>query len=174
MAKKSELNFEKDLSIDKYRLDEECLSHPVIYFRYGELLADAKNKVGVLADALKLKMGEANIAIRNRFIKKEIKFTEAVINSEVEKADDVVAAREELREAELSLARLQAGVSAFEHRKSQLDNLVKLYVAGYFSTTNSGKARETVNDQASRDARQGLNKGGKKKPSVDDEDEDDE
>jgi len=168
---KSELNFERDLSIDKYKLDEECISHSALYYRYSELVANAKNQVGILSDALKLKMGEANVAIRNGFIKKEVKFTEALINAEVEKDDGVIEARDELREAELNLARLQAGVSAFEHRKSQLDNLVKLYCSGYFSTpSNSGKQKESVNEQVAREARKNLN--GKRKPTVDDEDDD--
>lgn len=170
MPKNQELNFEKDLSIDKYKLDDECLSHSVLYYRYSEMTADAKNQVGVLADSLKLKMGEANIAIRNRFTKKEIKFTEAVINAEVEKDETVIDAREELREAELNLARLQAGVSAFEHRKSQLDNVVRLYCAGYFSTPSSGRVKENINDQAARDARARMNQG-KRRPSVDDEED---
>jgi hypothetical protein len=169
--KKSELNFENDLSIDKYKLDEECVTHSALYYRYSELATNKKNEVGILSDNLKLKMGEANIEIRNGFIKKEAKFTEAVINAEVEKDELVIEAREELRQAELNLARLQAGVSAFEHRKSQLDNLVKLYCAGYFSTpASSGKQRETINEQASRDARGKLN--AKKKPTVDDDEDD--
>jgi hypothetical protein len=168
--KDSALNFERDLSIDKYKLDDECLSHPVLYYRYSELAANAKNQVGILADNLKLRMGEANIDIRNRFIKKEAKFTEAVINAEVEKDRAVIEAREELREAELNLARLQAGVSAFEHRKSQLDNIVRLYCAGYFSTpSGSGRPRDNINEQAARDAKKkNLNK---KKSHVDDENE---
>ena len=28
-------NFEKDLAIDKYRLDEECLSHSGVYAYYA-------------------------------------------------------------------------------------------------------------------------------------------
>ena len=172
MGKRLELDFEKDLGINKYKLDEECLSHSVLYYRYGELLADAKNEVGVLTDALKLKMGEANTGIRNRFIQKDQKFTEAVITSEVEKDTGVIEAREDLRKAELTYARLQAGVSAFEHRKSQLDNLVKLYVSGYFSTPSPGGTKETINDQAGKDARLGLNKNRKHKPHIDDEDDD--
>ena len=169
--KNRKLDFENDLSIDKYKLDDECLSHSVLYYRYSEMMANAKNEVGILADALKLKMGEANVEIRNRFTKKEIKFTEAVINAEVEKNEEVIAAREELREAEVNYARIHAGVSAFEHRKGQLDNIVRLYCAGYFSTPSSaGKPKDSINEQVSRDVRKGLNR---KKPSVDDaEDED--
>ena len=165
------LDFEKDLSIDKFRLDDECVTHSGLYHRYSEMEADAKNQVGILADNLKLKMGEANIGIRNAFTKKELKFTEAVISAEVEKNDNVLEAREELREAELNLSRLQAGVRAFEHRKSQLDNLVKLYCAGYFSMPGNGKPKDTINEQASRKARSGLNRSRNKIPSVDDEDD---
>jgi hypothetical protein len=169
--KKPELNFENDLSIDKYKLDEECVTHSALYYRYSELAANSKNEVNILADNLKLKMSEADIEIRNRLIKSETKFTEAVIKAEIEKDELVIEAREELRQTELNLARLQAGVSAFEHRKSQLDNLVKLYCAGYFSTpASSGRQKETVNEQASRDVRGKLNS--KKKPTVDDEDDD--
>ena len=168
--KKSDLDFENDLGIDKYKLDEECVTHSALYYHYSELAANSKNYVGVLSDNLKLKMGETDIEVRNRLTKENVKFTEAVIRAEVEKDELVIEAREELRQAELNLARLQAGVSAFEHRKSQLDNLVKLYCAGYFSTpANSGKPKETVNEQASRDARAGLNKPGKRRPVVDED-----
>ena len=170
--KNKALDFETDLSIDKFKLDQECITHSQLYYRYSELEAEAKNQVGIVADNLKLKMGEANIKIRNDFIKKEMKFTEAVIASEVEKNEDVLETREELRKVELNLSRLQAGVRAFEHRKSQLDNLVKLYCAGYFSIPNNGRPKDSINEQASREARVGLNRNGKKRPSVDDEEDD--
>jgi len=170
--KKNGYNFEEDLSIDKYKLDGECITHSQLYYHYSEMAANAKNQVGILADNLKLKMSEASIEIRNDFIKKETKFTEAVIAAEVEKDEAVKEAKEELREAELDLSRLQAGVAAFEHRKSQLDNLVKLYCSGYFSVPNgSGKTKESINEQASREIKKNLN--GKRKPKVND-DEDDE
>lgn len=155
---KDQLNFEQDLSIDKFKLDQECLSHPSLYYRYSDMLAEAKHDVGLKADNLKLVMGEANISIRNNFIKREIKFTEAVIASEVESNADVLSARDALRKSELILSKLQAGVSAFEHRKSQLDNLVKLYVAGYFSTpAGAAKPKAEQNERASQEMRSGLN-----------------
>jgi len=169
--KETKLNFERDLSIDKYKLDHECVTHAALYYHYSELAANAKNNVGILSDNLKLIMGEVNTQIRNKYIKQEIKITEALINAEVEKSDEVVNAREKLRDAELNLSRLQAGVSAFEHRKSQLDNLVKLYCAGYFATpSNSGKQKESINEQVSREAKKNLNS--KRKPTIDDENDD--
>lgn len=170
--KNNELNFEKDLSIDKYKLDQECITHSALYYHYSEMAAVAKNQVGILQDNLKLIMGEVNIAIRNKLMKDDVKITEALVNAEVEKSTKVTDARDELRKAELNLTILQAGVSAFEHRKSQLDNLVKLYCAGYFAMPSSpGKQRDSINEQVARDARKGLNK--KNRLSVDDEDDED-
>jgi hypothetical protein len=168
--KKQELNFEQDLSIDRYKLDQECVTHSQLYYRYSELAAESKNQVGILSDDLKLKMGEANIIIRNHLIEQGVKFTEAVINAEVEKDRTVIATRDKLRDAEINYSRLQAGVFAFEHRKSQLDNLVRLYCAGYFSTPGqSGKPKDSINKQVSREVRARLN--AKKRSAVDEEDD---
>jgi hypothetical protein len=41
-------------------------------------------------------------------------------------------------------------------RRSELDNLVKLYAAGYFSTVDGNK--KSVNEQTSNDIRKNLNK----------------
>jgi hypothetical protein len=153
-------DFEKDIEINKFKLDQECATHAGLYLYYSELAAEAANNVNVLDDNLKAVMGTANIEIRNKFTKAEMKFTEAVIASEVERSEKVITARESLRDAQYSLAKIRAGVSAFDHRKSQLDNLVRLYCAGYYSVpTAGGNARETVNDEVSRAARGALNKG---------------
>ena len=43
--KSNEFDFENDLSINKFKLDEECLSHSSIYFRYAEAQQKAKSEV---------------------------------------------------------------------------------------------------------------------------------
>ena len=70
---------------------------------------------------------------------------------------EVQKAKSELREAEEIYARLSVAVSAMETRRSELDNLVKLYCAGYFSTVNSNERKDSSN-QASMEARKNLNK----------------
>ena len=64
----------------------------------------------------------------------------------------------ELRDAEEVFARLSVAVSAMEARRSELDNLVKLYCAGYFSTPANGAERKNVNERVSDDIRKNLNK----------------
>ena len=68
-------------------------------------------------------------------------------------------AKENLRNTQNIYARLQVAVSAMETRRSELDNLVKLYCAGYFSTPAvSNATKADVNEQTARTIRKNLNK----------------
>ena len=64
-----------------------------------------------------------------------------------------------MRDAEEVYGRLQVAVQAMDSRRSELDNLVKLYVAGYFSIVDgSGSTKKSINEQTSNDVRKNLNK----------------
>lgn len=153
-----EFDFEKDLSINKFRLEEECLSHSSIYFRYAEAQAQAKTRVAKAKDNLELVKAERSVAIREK-LSKSGKVTEAMISSNILKDEEVLEATNKLRKAEDISAKLDVAVKAFEHRKSELDNLVKLYCAGYFSIPNvSDKSKNDVNEQMAREIRKNLNK----------------
>lgn len=153
-----DLDFEKDVSINKYRLDEECLSHASIYARYAEAQAEAKTKVSLAKDNLELVKAERGVEIREELANGEKKVTEALIAASVLKDEVVLAATNKLRKAEDVYAKLSVSVSAFEHRKSELDNLVKLYCAGYYSTNVNSETKKNVNEKTSTDIRKKLNK----------------
>lgn len=152
-------DFDEDLSIDKYRLDEECLSHSSRYAYYSEAQAVAKSNVSKAKDNLEFVTAEANLRIRKEYAEKGEKFTEAVIASRLTLDKDVNEAKSKLREEEEVYSRLSVAVQAMETRRSELDNLVKLYCAGYFSTVNTdGNVRKGINEQVSADIRKNLNK----------------
>ena len=146
------IDFENDVSINKFRLDEECITQPALYLRYGELAMEAKTEVSNADDKLKLIIAEKNLAIRQRYINNAVKYTEGVIESEVNRDPEVLEARKALRESQETLARLQVAVSAMETKRAELDNLVKLYVAGYFA------AGETAEKVVKNEIRKSLNK----------------
>lgn len=159
LSKQNDDSFEKDLSINKYRLDEECLSHSSRYAYYSEAQAVAKSNVTKAKDTLEYVTAEANLRIRKEYTEKGEKFTEAVITSQLTLDSEVNKAKVELREKEEIYARLSVAVQAMETRRSELDNLVKLYCSGYFSTVNvDGNARKNLNEQISSDIRKNLNK----------------
>ena len=152
-------SFEQDLSINKYKLDEECLSHSSRYAYYSEAQAVAKSNVSKTKDNLEFVTAEANLRIRKEYAEKGEKFTEAVITSQLTLDASVNEAKKELREKEEIYSRLTVAVQAMETRRSELDNLVKLYCAGYFSTVNAdGNVRKGINEQTSSDIRKNLNK----------------
>ena len=154
-----EFDFEKDLSINKYRLDEECLSHSSLYFKYAEAQQEAKNRVSRAKNNLELVQSERYDEIRLEKEKAGIKTTIPMLEKAVICDEIVIKAKNKLIEAESVYAKLSVAVQAFEHRKSELDNLVKLYCSGYYSLpTNGGTGvRKSVNDQTSREMRKKLN-----------------
>lgn len=156
-----QVDFEKDISINKYKLDEECLSHSSIYFRYSSMQADAKTRVSKVKDNLELVEAERNLAIRKAFSESgdKVKVTEAMINSALITDKEVIQAKNQVREAEDIYAKLSVAVQAFEHRKSELDNLVKLYCSGYYSVPESSpESKKNINEQTSKAVRKNLNK----------------
>lgn len=158
-AKEQELDFDKDISINKYKLDEECLSHSGIYARYLSAQADADTAVSKAKDNLELVKSERYDALKEDFDKKQVKTTIPMMEKAVAGDEEVIKAKNELREAENVLAKLTVAVKAFEHRKSELDNLVKLYCAGYFSKPNATEeAKNNINEQTATAIRKNLNK----------------
>jgi hypothetical protein len=154
-----EFDFEKDLSINKFRLDEECLSHSSIYFKYAEAQQNAKSEVSKADDVLKLTLAERELEIRNKYSENGIKVTENLIKADVEKDEDVLKAKRKLRKAQDIFNKLTVAVQALDSRRSELDNLVKLYCAGYFSMPNSNdKSRKDATEQTAREIRKNLNK----------------
>lgn len=153
----SDDSFEKDIAINKYKLDEECLSHSARFAYYAEACAVAKTEVSRAKDRLDLTEAEQREAIRIRMEKDGIKPTIPMLDSATIRDEKVIKAKAELREAEDVYNRLQVAVNAMDARRSELDNLVKLYVAGYYSTVDAGN-RKSINEQTSNDVRKNLNK----------------
>ena len=111
-----------------------------------------RKAAGKASDNLKLVMAEANLRIRKNYAENGQKFTEAVITSEIEVDTKVLEAKEQVRDAEEVYGRLQVAVQAMDARRSELDNLVKLYVAGYFSTVD-GSGKKSINEHVRRVSR---------------------
>ena len=153
-------DFQQDLSIDKFKLDEECLKHSTRYAFYAEAQATAKSNVSKAKDNFELVESEANLRIRKVFADKGQKITESIVACTLALDNEVIKAKAALREAEEIYGRLTVAVNAMETRRSELDNLVKLYCSGYFSTVNSdGGLKKNINEMASLQIRKNLNKG---------------
>lgn len=127
-----EFNVEKDLSIDKYKLDLEAMSLPSLYFGYADAVREARDIVSEKKDKVAAVLAEREIAIREYCATNGEKVTEGIIKAKVESDSEVLNARKEFREANAVLGRLQVAVSALDTKKAEIDNLVKLYCSSYF------------------------------------------
>ena len=154
-----DFDIESDLKINKYKLDEECLTHASTYNRYAEMATKTKTELTKAKDKLSLITAQRNIAIREEIAKSGSKVTEKMIESYLETDKEVLKAKKEVREIEEVNATFNAMLDSFDHRKSELDNLVKLYCAGYYSVV--GK-KETSTETTEKDIRKNLNKKAKK------------
>lgn len=155
-----DFDIETDLKINKYKLDEECLTHASTYNRYAEMTLKTKTELTKAKDKLSLITAQRNIAIREEIAKSGSKVTEKMIESYLESDKEVLKAKKEVREIEEVNATFNAMLDSFDHRKSELDNLVKLYCAGYYSVV--GNKKETSTETTEKDIRKNLNKKAKK------------
>lgn len=155
-----DFDIETDLKINKYKLDEECLTHASTYNRYAEMALKTKTELTKVKDKLSLITAQRNIAIREEIAKSGSKVTEKMIESYLESDKEVLKAKKEVREIEEVNATFNAMLDSFDHRKSELDNLVKLYCAGYYSVV--GNKKETSTETTEKDIRKNLNKKAKK------------
>jgi hypothetical protein len=145
---KVEYNYESELAIDPFKLDEECLIQPALYGKYSRLAAEAeekrdqlKERVDVLKTDLKKVQAEMDQKIRkNPKICGVPDPKEAGIANGILLQPEYKAALEALHQANLDLIKaeyewniLQGAVKAFDHRKSSLEYAVRLWERGYYA-----------------------------------------
>jgi len=147
-------DFKEDVSIDRFNLDTEAERQPSLCYAYNEMLADVERDLNRLSDQLGLMSAKMDLNIRQN-PPEGIKITESTILSLVTQDDGIIKKKEEIVDKKREVAVLWAAVKAINHRESELDNLVKLYLSGYYADPNRSRA-----DEGSDDVRGHLNRKG--------------
>lgn len=130
-------NYEQDLAIDPYCLDEDWLKQSGLFMKYSVMAADAQKRRDQAKEKLDVVKAELDRSIRenpgiNNKYKLE-KITEAVVTSTILVQPEYKVASDELIEANYELNILQSAVRAFDHKRAALENEVKLWLGSYFS-----------------------------------------
>ena len=130
------MNFEKDIGIDENALDEEWLRQPHLYLKSAQKAEELQGKVKKAKEQLELTDAEIEKEIREGAEKNTEKSiaTKIILNKEHQKA---AANLFELEHEYRIISKV--ALSAIEQKKTALENLVKLYVAGYFSKPTEPK-----------------------------------
>ena len=127
-------NFDELLKINQNALDKEWINQPSNFMQMASQSAITDAKLKRAKENITVIEAEAYTRARNRLEASGEKITEALIKATMVKDKVLIQANEEYNVLYEELGILKAGVEAFQHKKSALENLVKLHLAGYFSS----------------------------------------
>jgi len=156
MIENEKHDFAADVTINRFKLEEECAKQPSLYHYWAEKLADAKSAVDAAYNNVKLVTAQREMYHRQLAANAQVKTTEATIAATVETDEQVQEAKSLYQQAQSTQYHLEAGVKALDHRKSELDNLTQLWIKSYYSRPDGGKG--SVGDDVSNEIRKNLNK----------------
>lgn len=129
-----EFNYEKEVQIDESALDIEWLEQPDKMRKMVKLQAQLKKEYDFAVEKLSVIKAQLDFDIRSNPEKYNIeKVTEKAVESAILLQDEYKQASKEVIEARYEYESAKGGVLSFEHRKSSLENLVKLLLQGYFA-----------------------------------------
>lgn len=123
------------IDIDQNNLDKEWIEQPGLFYKYACLLADAKKSLAEAKSNYDLIQAETAAEIRRepeRFGLEKV--TEAAITATIPLQTLVKKGSTDFIESRHTVDTLEAAVTALEHRKRALENLVSLHGQSYFST----------------------------------------
>jgi hypothetical protein len=134
-----EFDFEADLHIDKNNLDEEIVAQPNMMMKYSVFHAQAQLDRDRAKQNLDQTKARLNHSIREAAKEAGEKFgaggvTDSVVDARIRQHPDYIEARDRYDKAEYKVNVLFGGVMAMNARRPLLEELVRLYLNGYWST----------------------------------------
>jgi len=129
------LDYENDIWIDQDSLDLEWLNQPRLVYVYAKNLAYWKKQVELQKQELDLIRAQLDKKIRENpaDFGINVRLTESVVGNAIIEQSEYIDANSRLVDTRYELNIAQAAVNAMEHRKSALENLVRLFGQQYFA-----------------------------------------
>ena len=128
------MSYEQEMHIDEDALDVELLEQPSLMARYSYKLAEAKRDRDIAKEKLELIKAEINLDIRDNPNKYNLeKATDNAVNAAILMEADYKDAQVDVHQAQFEVDVLQGVINAIDHRKSALEQLVKLLGQDYFA-----------------------------------------
>lgn len=144
------------LQIDEHQLDIEWKNQPSLYYKAASKLADVRQRYDEAKAELDLCYAGLSLQIRdNPDIFELNKVTDKSVEACILTQKEYRMAQKELWDAKHKVDVFQARVTALDHRKKALENLVSLRLAEYFSEPRANKtedSREFTQEQKTRRA----------------------
>lgn len=147
--------FDDDLHIDLHTLDLEWQNQAPLYRKYSDMWAEAKGVV----DSLKNRLDRTYATLFVRVKESPSEFTDAKMTEELAKSlvltqDEYIKIQDEYNEAVEELNLLYSARIAFEHRKSALEHLTRLFLSNYWAEVKvPNDEREGYKEHLNRESR---------------------
>lgn len=142
--------FERDLAsdsrIDRYALERAAEEQANIYSFWAKEAAEAKRVEEGIENKLRLAKADEAVTIRAS----GEKVTEAGIVEKITRAPAIRAVEDELLEARKKRNLAEAAVRAMDHRKSMIETLSRLWVAGYYGDPTKNRGTELTQRNRAR------------------------
>jgi hypothetical protein len=123
-----------DLVVDRYHLDYELLRQPTLYQNWAEKLARADTERLFAKERLEQVKATLYTTIRTYPERYGItRVTDAAIQAQVILEHEYIQAVQEMLHAREEHAIINTYVEALQHKKSAIENCVRLFLAGYYT-----------------------------------------
>lgn len=143
-----DLDYEKDLEVNKDKLDEECANQPNLYMAYAKAAAEAKKEFDFAWERVKITKAQLIKEAKGTAQEKEAYYRDHPDHQKAKKNKD---------EAEYRYNILNGAVFAFSQRKAMLEMMVKLWAGEYFSTPVPERIpRKKLEEEKGRRARRKI------------------
>jgi hypothetical protein len=127
------MNYEEDLALDASMIDVDCLDQPAMVMKYARIAADSDLEMDSAKERLELVKAELDKEIRTHPEKFKVeKITEPVVANTILMQDEYKEAVAEYLQAKHEARIVKGATEAVNHRKTMLENLVKLHGQQYF------------------------------------------
>jgi hypothetical protein len=158
-------DYEKDLKVDLYSLETQWEVQPELYMKWAKFHAEAISERDRLKEKLELVRSELSSDIRKNPAKYGLeKVTEAAVNATVVEDQKFIMNNHILIDATENVNVLAGAKEAIIHKKAALENLVKLWLGGYYAKPEiPQEAKDVVNDEIREEQKRELNKGKRRK-----------
>jgi hypothetical protein len=142
------MNYEKEIIIDEHFLDKEWIKQSQNYLTISQEAIQADTEAKRSKECLEVVKAELYLSIRKQMEEEGEKITETLLDNRIKIHADYKNAMANFLENQHAAQILKSAVQAFDQKKSALENLVKLKLAGYYSEPKDANMQNETTQKA--------------------------
>jgi outer membrane lipoprotein-sorting protein len=141
------MSAKEDLKLDKYNLELEAERQASLLGQYSEDLSEAEKDLNRLKNKLNVEESEIAYSVRKEGKTPHgVKATVDAVREYVAIQPEVIELQEKIEDKRYEVNMLKSAISALEHKKSMITNLVKLQIQGYYNANGPGTKADAAGD----------------------------